>query len=234
MCTVTYLPLENEGFILTSNRDESPIRKTIPPKKYVENGVELAYPKDQLAGGTWIGASTKNRLVCLLNGAFKKHVRNSCYKMSRGLVVKNILTVTDAVVYIKEFDFNDIEPFTIILVDWNDGLHTYELVWDGFVKHFKKLQQEPKIWSSSPLYDAQMKKERRVWFDEWLAKNNKYNQNKILEFHQNTDKGEGEITIKMKRPFVETVSITSVKKEKNFLKIQYFDILDEHQEILII
>ena len=54
MCTVTYLPLENDGFILTSNRDESPMRKTIPPKKYLENGVELAYPKDQLAGGTWI------------------------------------------------------------------------------------------------------------------------------------------------------------------------------------
>ena len=117
MCTVTYLPQENDGFILTSNRDESPMRKTIPPKKYVENGVELAYPKDQLAGGTWIGASTKNRLVCLLNGAFKKHVRNSYYKMSRGLVVKNILTVTDAVAYIKGFNFNDIEPFTIILFE---------------------------------------------------------------------------------------------------------------------
>ena len=54
-----------------------------------------------------------------------------------------------------------------------------------------------------------------------------------MEFHQNTDKGEREITIKMKRLFVETVSVTSVKKEKNFLEIQYFDILDEHQEILM-
>ena len=119
------------------------------------------------------------------------------------------------------------------MLDWNDSLHTYEFVWDGFVKHFKKLQQEPKIWSSSPLYDAQMKKDRRVWFDEWLAENNKYNQNKILEFHQNTDRGESEIAIKMKRLFVETVSITSVKKEKNLLDIQYFDVLDEHQETLI-
>ena len=110
MCTVTYLPLENDGFILTSNRDESPMRKTIPPKKYLENGVELAYPKDQLAGGTWIGASTKNRLVCLLNGAFKKHERNSYYKMSRGLVVKNILTVT---VFTKTFAKSN--PSAIVL-----------------------------------------------------------------------------------------------------------------------
>jgi hypothetical protein len=37
----------------------------------------------------------------------------------------------------------------------------------------------------------------------------------------------------MKRLFVETVSITSVKKEKNFLEIQYFDVLDEQQKTLI-
>ncbi len=71
MCTVTYLPLGNNNFILTSNRDETPLRKTIPPKEYDENGVELTYPKDELAGGTWIGLSDKNRLVCLLNGGFK-------------------------------------------------------------------------------------------------------------------------------------------------------------------
>ena len=61
MCTVTYLPLGNNEFILTSNRDESPVRKTILPKKYFENGVEILYPKDELAGGTWIGTSNKNR-----------------------------------------------------------------------------------------------------------------------------------------------------------------------------
>jgi hypothetical protein len=52
MCTVTYLPLKDNNFILTSNRDETPLRKTIPPKTYVESGVELIYPKDELAGGT--------------------------------------------------------------------------------------------------------------------------------------------------------------------------------------
>ena len=62
MCTVTYLPLPNNNFILTSNRDETPLRKTIPPKTYIENGVALIYPKDELAGGTWIGTSNKNRL----------------------------------------------------------------------------------------------------------------------------------------------------------------------------
>merc|ERR1711916_286128 len=75
MCTVTYLPLENNNFIFTSNRDETPLRKTMPPKKYLENGVELTYPKDELAGVTWIGTSEKQRLVCILNGGFENHKR---------------------------------------------------------------------------------------------------------------------------------------------------------------
>jgi uncharacterized protein with NRDE domain len=157
MCTVTYLPLNNGNFILTSNRDETPLRKTLPPKKYEENNVELTYPKDALAGGTWIGTSNKNRLVCLLNGGFEKHQRKLPYKMSRGIIVKNILSVDNAVSYINDFDFDNIEPFTLVLVDWNINLTTYELIWDGSKKHFTKLAQKPKIWSSSTLYTEEMK-----------------------------------------------------------------------------
>jgi uncharacterized protein with NRDE domain len=119
MCTVTYLPLGNNNFILTSNRDETPLRKTIPLETYEENGVELTYPKDALAGGTWIGASNKNRLVCLLNGGFTNHIRNHYYKMSRGVIVKNILSADNGVAYVDNFDFTDIEPFKFNLFFYN-------------------------------------------------------------------------------------------------------------------
>ncbi|MEQ6123649.1 NRDE family protein [Pseudotenacibaculum sp. MALMAid0570] len=227
MCTVTYLPLKNDGFILTSNRDESPMRKTIAPQKYTENDVELTYPKDKLAGGTWIGLSDKNRLVCLLNGGFEKHQRNSSYRMSRGVVVKNILSIDDPVRYIEEFDFDNIEPFTIILVDWNSNLNTYELVWDGTQKHFQELAQKPKIWSSSTLYDFQTKEDRNEWFDEWLQNHKDYNQAEILDFHLSTDKGAEGTTLKMKRSYVETVSVTSVKKVEANVTLQYQDLLND-------
>lgn len=224
MCTVTYLPLENEGFILTSNRDESPMRKTLPPQKYIENDVELIYPKDELAGGTWIGMSNKNRLVCLLNGGFEKHKRNTYYRMSRGVVVKKILSVDDPVGYIEDFDFDNIEPFTIVLVDWNDQLETYELVWDGTQRHFQQLDQEPRIWSSSTLYTSEMKEERKVWFNDWLTEHQEYNQKEILDFHQSTDKGTEGTTLKMKRPYVETVSVTSVVKTDEEHSLKYIDV----------
>lgn len=227
MCTVTYLPLGNNNFILTSNRDETPLRKTISPKTYFENGVELNYPKDELAGGTWIGTSNKNRLVCLLNGGFIKHTRNKYYKMSRGIIVKNILSADDGVAFINNFDFTDIEPFTLILVDYNLQLETYELVWDGTTKHFTKLAQKPRIWSSSTLYSDEMKQLRKDWFANWISENTEFHQEKILEFHQNENLGNAEISPKMKRDFVETVSTTSIKKENNKVEIMYFDFLKD-------
>jgi len=223
MCTVTYLPLGNNNFILTSNRDETPLRNTIPPKKYLENGVTLTYPKDELAGGTWVGLSDKERLVCLLNGGFENHVKKTSYKMSRGVIVKNILSADDGIAFINNFDFTEIEPFTLILVDWKNQLETHELVWDGNTKHFNKLPQEPKIWSSSTLYTDEMKQLRKEWFVDWLLENKEFYQDKILEFHQNDKLGEVGTSPKMKREFVETVSITSILKTALGVKMDYLD-----------
>lgn len=221
MCTVTYLPIGESDFILTSNRDEQPSRKTIEPKEYFEDGVKLTYPKDELAGGTWIGLSDKNRLVCLLNGGFEVHEREAMYKMSRGIIVKAILKSDDFEGYITAFDFNGIEPFTIVLVDWNVGLKTYELVWDGTQKYFSKLKQEPKIWSSSTLYTENEKQLRKNWFSGWLANHSEFTQKDILQFHHNSEIGTPENSVKMKRNYIETVSITSVKKNDEKIALKY-------------
>ena len=221
MCTVTYLPLGNNDFILTSNRDEQPSRKTIEPKEYEEDGVKLTYPKDELAGGTWIGLSSKKRLVCLLNGGFESYVREASYKMSRGVIVKAILTSDDFENYLNEFDFIGIEPFTIVLVDWNINLKAYELVWDGNKQHLSELDQSPKIWSSSTLYHQKDKELRKFWFANWLKGRQKFTQKDILEFHHNSDLGTVENAPKMKRSYVETVSITSVKKRDSNIEMNY-------------
>ena len=91
MCTVTFLPVSDIDFLLTSNRDEQRTRKTIPPKKYIEKGVTMLFPKDENAGGTWIGVSDKKRLVCVLNGGYVIHERKASYTKSRGLIAKDIL-----------------------------------------------------------------------------------------------------------------------------------------------
>ena len=221
MCTVTFLPIGVSDFILTSNRDEQPSRKTIEPNDYIEDGVKLTYPKDALAGGTWIGVSDKNRLVCLLNGGFETYERESFYKMSRGIIVKAILKEDDFNDYINNFDFIGIEPFTIVLLDWNTKLKAYELVWDGKEKHFSKLKKEPKIWSSSTLYTQKEKELRTEWFVDWLETQDEFKLEEILKFHHNSEIGTPEYAIKMKRSYVETVSITSVEKANLVINMNY-------------
>ena len=122
MCTVSFLPLGNSDFMLTSNRDEDAARETIPPQKYSVGDSVLVFPKDEVAGGTWIGVSNACRLICLLNGGFENHVRKSFYKKSRGVLVKEFLAVKDAITAIDNYDFSNIEPFTIVMVDWKRKL----------------------------------------------------------------------------------------------------------------
>ena len=224
MCTVTFLPTLNNNFILTSNRDEQRLRETDPPKKYLEDGVELLFPKDKLAGGTWIGTSDKNRLVCVLNGAFEKHKRKSHYKMSRGVIAKELLKSDNFLNYIDTIDLNEIEPFTMVIVDWNDNeLCLCEFVWDEKEKHLKRLENKPKIWSSTTLYSDEVKKVREIWFQKWLGMN-EINSEEILNFHHSKN-GDIKQSIFMKRSYVETVSITSVKKEKGIIYMSYEDVI---------
>jgi len=157
MCTVTFVSKENGDFILTSNRDELPQRETIPPEIVFESNTNLLYPKDAIAGGTWIGISDRKRAINLLNGAFEPHERKSSYRLSRGVVVKDLLVAKNVIEAIQNYDFQGVEPFTIILVEWSEGLKLYSLVWDEKQKHFDSLTPGFYIWSSSPLYSASMK-----------------------------------------------------------------------------
>ena len=227
MCTVTIFYKGNNDFVLTSNRDEAPNRKSIPPKVYDVNSIGMLFPKDELAGGTWIGASEKNRLICLLNGGFAKHHRKDNYQFSRGVIVKDLLASDDVVTKIENYNFTNVEPFTIVIADWNTNLQFFELVWDGETAHFIKLPLKTKIWSSSTLYSDEMKKERHQWFDDFKA-DNELTSEMVLKFHstetENTDFG-----IVMDRGFVKTTSITQVEKTNDVLSMNYFDLQqDKH------
>lgn len=230
MCTVTFLPLSNNDFILTSNRDEQRLRETLPPKIYEENGIEMLFPKDKVAGGTWIGVSSKKRLVCVLNGGFIKHKRKENYSKSRGLIAIELLKENFFLSYLENLDLLEVEPFTMIIVDWNnDKLNLVELVWDAHEKHITKHKNEPKIWSSSTLYTNEIKELRNKWFQQWLAEN-KFTSEAILQFHH-TETGNKEQSILMKRTFVETVSITSVKKTENKVEMLYEDVVHNKKTV---
>ena len=231
MCTITFLPQSEEAFILTSNRDEAPARKTLPPAVYTESGVELLYPKDAVAGGTWIGSSEKKRVVSIMNGGFIAHKRKKSYRKSRGLVVKDLLIADDVVVEINNYNFENIEPFTVIIVDWNQKLRLFQLVWDGKKTHFSLQKIQPAIWSSSPLYPSALKARREQWFLKFLDQYPEPGLKQILQFHKNGGEGDPFSNLVMDRGFVKTKSITQVIKNNNGIEMQYIDL--ETNEMVI-
>jgi hypothetical protein len=228
MCTVTFIAKGNDDFILTSNRDEIPERNTLGPQEYKEGNVKLIYPKDVLAGGTWIGVSEKSRLINLLNGGFEAHQRKASYRMSRGVVVKQLLVAENVIQEIKDFDFKDVEPFTIVLVDWSLGLKLFELVWDEQTKHFRELDLSNFIWSSSPLYSNEMKAKRQKWFSDFVQKN-KLSAAQLFHFHHTAGEGNKMTDFIMDRGFIKTVSITQVEKSGDRVKVIYKDLKKEKE-----
>ena len=220
MCTVTIIPKGKNDFILTSNRDEAPERQSLSPEYYDIEGNTLLFPKDILSGGTWIGVSEKNRLICVLNGGFIKHKRKEVYRKSRGIVAKDFLLADKVVKIAKSYNLDDIEPFTMIIVDWNPNLKLFELVWDGQQTHFKELVLEPKIWSSTTLYTDEMIEERRQWLKDY-KKDNKLDANGLLQFHKSAGNGNIDYGVVMDRGYVKTTSISQVIKEQNVIHFHY-------------
>ncbi len=219
MCTVTITYKGNNDFVLTSNRDEAPNRISLTPGFYDINGVNALYPKDELSGGTWIGVSEQNRLVCVLNGGFEIHERKAEYRKSRGVVVKDFLvmkSINDA----HQYKYVGIEPFTMIVADWNTSLNFYEIVWDGKEAHFYQLGLKTIIRSSSTLYNEKMKIERLQWFNDFKL-NHVLNAESLLRFHKEAGDGNSNYGVVMDRGFVKTTSITQIDKIGDAVHMRY-------------
>lgn len=180
MCTVVYIPNNNEKYF-ASLRDESPIRpKALPPEVYKGSNTKILSTKDPLAGGTWIGINDFQNVIILLNGAFKNHPKYDTYAKSRGLIVAELLSSEMPVIEWSFLDLINVEPFTLVI--WSDN-NLFELVWDGINKHRKLLDQHiAHIWSSSTLYDKQAKQKRMKLFEQWISTKPNLEKESILKF----------------------------------------------------
>jgi uncharacterized protein with NRDE domain len=227
MCTATYIPLQNDKIILTSNRDERAARPTLHPAIYKSGANSLIYPKDEEAGGTWIAASDKGIICFLLNGAFKPHKRILPYIKSRGLVLLDSFNYSGDKQFYSEYLFNKIEPFTLVIIDYFKKSLS-EIRWDGKRKYYKKLDYgKPYIWSSASLYSKQVIEARKKLFNIWITDNNNLNRNQLLNFHTFKHFSDIENDFIMQRgDFLKTVSITQVEIYNRMMEMYYNDLVN--------
>ncbi|MRT94103.1 NRDE family protein [Ancylomarina sp. 16SWW S1-10-2] len=233
MCTLSFIPVSDNDFIFTMNRDEDPNRIALEPQKYVHNGLELYYPRDSKANGSWIISNGINTSLCLLNGAFKKHKRRSDYRQSRGLMLLEFFEYSNPTDFIDNYQFEGMEAFTLVIVQGGSKICLWQLVWDEQNLHVKKLPASKSyIWSSATLYSDSMKYEREQWFRDWLRNEKEINQASSLNFHKTGGKGNLEYGLLMNRKNrVRTLSITQISGNGNVHKMTYHNLLDEDKQI---
>lgn len=235
MCTVTYIPLK-KGFVLTSSRDEKVFRPTLKPKCYNVTDKILVYPKDELAGGTWIAASNQKRIACLLNGGFENHTKKANYTKSRGAIPLESFNYSSQSEFLLTPNLTDMEPFTLLLIDYENEVDFQVVVWDGKKNHITQVNNSaPGIWSSATLYSRSNRELRKKWFDEWIEKYRDDEERNILNFHTEKHSTDNENDILMKRNnALETVSISQISVKRNRSEFLYYDLKDHSKTKMIL
>lgn len=225
MCTVSFVP-SDQGIVITSSRDEHYLRlPALPPDSYVVNDVRLTFPKDSQAGGTWFAVRQDTASVMvLLNGAFEKHIYNPPYRKSRGLILLDLITNAHDPNIWDTLDLDDIEPFTIIYCV-EQSLEQW--AWDGKQKHRILLPSDiPHIWSSSTLYEKNIRIERKIWFEEFLT-NVEITPENLLRFHKGTKLDDRENGLIIRRSNgVRTQSITQAILKNHSCIMTYENLAD--------
>jgi len=222
MCTVTYIPAGDKIFI-TSNRDEHYLRKASPePQRETRNGIQVVYPKDKAAGGTWYAINEMGAAIVLLNGAFVNHGRTPPYRKSRGLVVLELIASRTPIEYLEKIELGGIEPFTLVVYD---GSALWEFRWDGDSKHLvAKDSSQNHIWSSATLYDDRAQQKRQGWFEQFGAENQSMTETAIMAFHTD-DHGDPENGFVIDRAIgAKTLSITQTTIEGNRAIMKHTDL----------
>jgi uncharacterized protein with NRDE domain len=228
MCTVSYLPLSDHGYILSSNRDEAPARNALEiVHDEVHHGL-LIFPRDPESGGTWFSSSDIGITVCLLNGAFSHNLHAKSYQRSRGHIALDLFNYDDFEAFLNAYNFNGLADFTLVVCS---GKRIYELKWDGKKPSVRQLDpSEPHFWSSVTLYPEPVRRAREQLFKEWLLQHDRFEQGSIVDFHRYGGTGDKENDFVMNRSdIVKTLSITSVKVTAGKLNFLHRDLTDNRE-----
>jgi hypothetical protein len=134
VCTLSWAPA-GDGYRILFNRDERYARAAAqPPLARCHRGVRVLAPTDGDFGGTWIGVNEAGVAAALLNRYHDGPTDPPRSRVSRGLLVADLLDAGSAAELIERIGDRDLapyQPFTIAafgpaesvrLADW-DGRH---------------------------------------------------------------------------------------------------------------
>ena len=185
MCTLTFIPgLPGGGYLLATNRDESPKRGVASsPSVHAFGSRQVILPRDADAGGTWVGVDAGGHCLAILNGDRPLPLGMLASEegdlVSRGLLVNDLLedarihTVRDELQRRQRLGALHFKPFKLIVVSpgpaRGDGrsAHTMRADWDGVTLRFEE-QSGPRCFVSSTYETEAVTNFRRAAFERFL------------------------------------------------------------------
>lgn len=228
MCTVS-LVYANNSFLLTSNRDEKITRPSaIEPRIYQTETKKIIYPKDAKAGGTWFVVDEFGNAIILLNGGKTKHIAKEKYRLSRGVIVLELMASNTIVSTWKTIDLTDIEPFTLLVLE---NKQPFQLQWSGEEKFTDELKiNQTYIWSSSTLYAPEIQQQRAEWFSQYLKENQEISAEKMKLFHKNTEPKDKKNGLIINRDnLYKTLSVTQAVISETSIFVNHSDLIQEEE-----
>jgi uncharacterized protein with NRDE domain len=230
MCTVTIIPIPDEGGIirLACNRDESRERPAAQPPTIQTVGQGRAVlPIDPISNGTWIAANDAGIAATLLN-AYPEPERNdeeaaASGKGSRGQLIPSLMRCTDlaeAVELASEIDATRYDAFRLILLT---ATHVAEVYTDG--RNLRSTLPQrltgPMLFASSGLGDENVDVPRRALFNEMLASSADLRDFQD-RYHQHSWPDRPHLSVCMRRPRVQTISYCVVELGRRQIEMVYY------------
>ncbi|MBL0921791.1 MAG: NRDE family protein [Phycisphaerales bacterium] len=213
MCTVTIIPIgADAGYRLVTNRDEQRSRPVgLPPSAQVRHGRRWLWPKDGLAGGSWIGASDSGLTLCILNlnPTPRPALPPREALTSRGLLIPGLARCRDAeeaMALLAERRLDAFAPFRLVAIDLSSIAVAR---WDRTRLVAERSALRPMCLTSSGLGDD-LVGERLELFEERLRAEGPTRRMQDA-FHAHVWPDRPHLSVWMSRPDARTVSRTEVE-----------------------
>lgn len=237
MCTVTIIPIVGPsgrgGFRLVCNRDENRARPPALPPAWrpipgVGEPLRAIYPLDPAGGGTWIAASSRGLVLCLLNlnESPAPILPPPSMLRSRGLVIPDLIASSDrgeVGLALREMDLDAFAPFRLIAADPSgpSGVRLLEARWDRDELRIVEPAHVPACFVSSGLGDA-FALPRLDLFEQVRARLTGPGAIEAQDrFHAHQWPDRPEISVRMSRADARTMSVTVVTVTDDTVEMSY-------------
>ncbi len=229
MCTVTYYPIDNESYILSTNRDELKARaKAIPPQVGIKDKVRFVRPVDGEKGGTWIAVNEYKLSLNILNW-FQAYDERTDYKSdyysSRGQIIHDLISsksLEECDKRLKTIRLEHFAPFRLLGFQVNPHKITH-WSWNGNDLKQKTQSIKPHIWISAGFDYEKALHFRKEVFTRFLNEHNLLTIEGIKKLHASQYPDKGHYAISMSHERAQSVSNTIIDVRGELPVMHYLD-----------